>query len=919
MYRHEFAREMQSPRVSTDIDSALGSADSFEAFRSPLSFIPYSPLTLTGKSHGILLEIQDPNTEYGYQLVAPELIPNIQGFKFSTWDKMEIYLLFPKKYLQRQARRDDTVQISHEDKRQLYDKVLLPAFKASIDPSTSNSLPMSWDLAKSQATARSEQGANHRGGSHSSLLSHIIQPQEFGEFDRLVRQNIRENGLVDFEDMIIWFVARGFKNHFRCNSYHELKKKWIKYWKKHFDDRFAPPNKHWWDIGRQFCSGSPSDSIEENQAWLWKPCCIRRYWRARTKKFNLQSFLPLHRYHMAGMNDVVSATMTAKAGGPFSEAGAPYSQFYSTGKNDFITATVEVFQNHNIEVLVHGQSHLQTVASAGRARVPTIAEAVRSFISSTKHSALAVDAIHRHALEAREEHRLRGDVARSALTRLADIEAGNSSATANLHMDDHVSVEPPGAQHTVLMTTYERKLRTLTQELRRQGRSPIPMNHMPFWIPLCRDLAGFLRGNLNNALMGFHMVLRQVDDPFVSQAVTATGLLYLQHLRFCLLSKNLRLAPQLYRDEWPYKPGREFEDADILDSSSGDERPQSLINKGLGMAKNMKEFGFAYPNPGIMDYTKWRISKEHVGNFFRNEPAFAQAMIKRRQQVLHFSESQKVVELLQQWLNDTRTLAPAHTEAILDFASGFLMTSYRHSVWAHLKGTKVLDHLPEEKKKELLSGCVPITYSNIRDWVRDRDPLVSSEPWIRSSSATYHEGDPMYILDYMFGVHTPWTPPNGKKGSKNRKSWVDKPFRTLFALILRVLEDNLSQATVRQWQDDFYCIVHATNPLLPSPEGTTFLGRTHGHRGYIWLAFQWPHCDLGSFTQEVSCRNLVRGVYPYGAYPHGAKATTWSYRNGGDFFDGTPPKLIYEKEFLGKSLEKIDRRMRRKWARFRLP
>jgi hypothetical protein len=50
-------------------------------------------------------------------------------------------------------------------------------------------------------------------------------------------------------------------------------------------------------------------------------------------------------------------------------------------------------------------------------------------------------------------------------------------------------------------------------------------------------------------------------------------------------------------------------------------------------------------------------------------------------------------------------------------------------------------------------------------------------------------------------------------------------------------------------------------------------------------------------------------VYPNGA---GNQTTKWCSRNEGEFFDGVPPTLQFEKEFLEKSAMKMERVMMRK-------
>jgi hypothetical protein len=892
------------PSITVDVDSACGTAKGFQAFANGWRWFPFSPLVLSGRTHGVSLEIAHPEAPDGTLLVAPELLPNIHIGELLHWKDMQIYAVFPKLYLRRKDSRSKSVYLTDQQRRDLYEKVFYPAFQRSMTTSDLSPVPRTFHVSRLESKARADESGHRSGGSHSSLLSIAVNPYVNAPLDRKLRALIHDGGLDDFEDMRIWFVAKGFKTQYRMKTYTELLLKWSTHWNLNLDSVYAPPHLHWWDIGRQFLPGHDAD--DDGRVLLWKSCCMKKYWQSRTKQFNLGKTLPLCKHHMAGMRDVISVTMTAQVGSAASRAGAPYTQFYSTVKHPFISATIEVYQSPSIPLLVHGVSHAEAVASAGHAHVASIAEAAQPFLSSTDRTCLAIEGfVEGKPGEAREEHRLRGDVALTVLTRLAHAEAETApEGDEEYSQDGHLPL-----QSRDVMTVYERRLATTAAQLLQHTEPGCHIRHLPFWAPYSSDFGGLLRGNFNNALMGFNMVLRDIHSIHVPQPVTATGLLFLQLLRFCLLSKSLNLAPELYRRRWTHVPTPADDPfGSDPNPSSDEEAPTEVISEGLGMYATMKEFGFAHFTPDIIRFDQWRIHEDHAENFFRREPAFALAMRARRQQVLRFDESMQIIELISQWLSASRSAT--HTAHILDFATGFLMIYYRHAIWAHFQTTKALDHLSDQERETLLSGAVPISYSNVCRYIRDPDKLAPLKPDLSSSNANFHQGDPNLVLEYIFGFGDTYTPPvgKGKVGTKKRDHWANRGFRVAFAQVYDLLSDSLTEDAVIQWKRNFYNIVHVTNPLLPLPDGTVLVQRKHGNKGYCWLAYDWPYYDLGLLTAPISCSRLLRLVYPR----NDQLATTWEFKVKGRWFQGTPPRLLYEDEFFQQLTHRIRRRMERK-------
>ena len=157
------------------------------------------------------------------------------------------------------------------------------------------------------------------------MPSHAIQAAFSEKFTQEMYLNIRRHRLLDFEGMVIFFNGKGFKGDYMSTSYTELSRSWNEKWRSEIDERHVPREQYWLDLGRQMGPGSPvapadvdscsggSDCEPVKKTLLWKPCCIKTYYDYRTKVYKHASSMPLVKYHFAGLRDVISASMTARA------------------------------------------------------------------------------------------------------------------------------------------------------------------------------------------------------------------------------------------------------------------------------------------------------------------------------------------------------------------------------------------------------------------------------------------------------------------------------------------------------------------------------------------------------------------------------------------------------------------------------
>ncbi|KAI1097102.1 hypothetical protein F4804DRAFT_339546, partial [Jackrogersella minutella] len=339
------------------------------------------------------------------------------------------------------------------------------------------------------------------------------------------------------------------------------------------------------------------------------------------------------------------------------------------------------------------------------------------------------------------------------------------------------------------------------------------------------------------------------------------------------------------------------------DSDDGD---QPARHEGMGGYKQMKRYGYAYWLPK-MDWSTRLLDNDHAPNFFRAQPEFATRLKKRRQQVLHVDGGVRVTDMIEHWLH-ARPLSEAQEEIILEFATGFLMVAFRRDVWGHLKGQKKLT----SESEVLLNGSVPLTLDQIT-FFHD-----AGRPDFTSSNTIFHKGDPNILLKFLFTNEEIID----RKGPKARKHWDTMGFRFLFRNTELLLLGTLSSARHRRWKEEFFCIVHATNPVLPVPDSTHFIqpksskikDRFPAHAA-TWHTWNWPH-GVAPLGRPVKGRDIIAATY---AGNPRVNPTTF-YKSPGKqpvLFNKSPPQLEYEVDFIGKSLDYVTRKMNQRLARAR--
>ena len=105
-----------------------------------------------------------------------------------------------------------------------------------------------------------------------------------------------------------------------------------------------------------------------------------------------------------------------------------------------------MFESADINILVHGTSLVQAIASAGGASITTIQGAVIVVIHGYARADGAIDQLAKVSSQAREEHRIRGDIFEEIMERLMDLEDQNSQSVPRLDSDESDESDEQDAQ-----------------------------------------------------------------------------------------------------------------------------------------------------------------------------------------------------------------------------------------------------------------------------------------------------------------------------------------------------------------------------------------------------------------------------------------------------------------------------------------
>ena len=208
----------------------------------------------------------------------------------------------------------------------------------------------------------------------------------------------------------------------------------------------------------------------------------------------------------------------------------------------------------------------------------------------------------------------------------------------------------------------------------------------------------------------------------------------------------------------------------------------------------------------------------------------------------------------------------------------------------------MLQHLLEGEQNRLVSGEIPLAFDTVARFVSDPNRSLALD--LGTSNAAFHKGSPRSIFEYLFGPGDTYQGLSGKP--KKRDHWKDKSFRAIFHQTLNLIGQRISPGELKQWQSDLFLVIHATNPLLPVPDGTVLISRKHNKKGYAWLAFQWDQ-DLGSAEKSITCKELL------GRLREGPP--TWCKGNGSGYSWRHPPRLKFEDDFLGKTSNQVQKKM----------
>lgn len=427
------------------------------------------------------------------------------------------------------------------------------------------------------------------------------------------------------------------------------------------------------------------------------------------------------------------------------------------------------------------------------------------------------------------------------------------------------------------------------------------VHFLPFYSIPSKTLAGFLRGNLNKFCLGFELRLRHITSNNVPRAETISALVFLEGIRYSVLAKDICQSSVLYKDSWLRK---------TLDTESevDDDTSFLAISEGMGVKKAMKKYGYSWWEPKF-DWSTWVLKAEHAKHFLVEQSQFSRRFQKRAIQVSHVDVSFQLAGYINEWL-DRENLGSAEQGCIFEFCIGLVMIQWRIEIWAQIINT---NHADPTAKDVLLSGRVAVSDNNVRQY-------VTNDPYnLLSSNRAFYKDDPMTLLEYFFGLVTPYTfQQGGKEQRKLRNNWERRPFRLLFKQIYESIIRRYPPSTVEQWKTQLYQIIHATNPLLPVPDGTQLIQRGKNskdkatgqviQRGYCWSGWDFP-AGLGPLGRPVTSKEILQYTYPSGSKPSSKPMAQYTNKEGRCPYTGAPPQLSWEVEYLGIEPERVKQKM----------
>jgi hypothetical protein len=905
LHHHDPTLRALPPNVSVDFDSVCGFPDSMAVFKNGVQWWPYASRSvgIRGVVHGIYLPIWVDDKEV---LVPVNEVPYTPFGGVSTWNFVKIFLLMPSIWRKRRGTRDHTTFLTRSQLQVLYDKILYPAARKVFPAKQHKEFPRTFKQAENAALASANESGRQRSEASPIVqnLFHTLQPRFLRAFWAEVQEIISREPNSDFLDMQIFFNGKGMKNSTSSATYTELSDKWLATWNTNIDKRFISPDEYWWDLGRQF---APGHDLENPMSLMWRKCCLKCYHRQRTKRYGQSSLVPVTQYPVAGLRDSCSISITPTRNSQEYNQGSRYTQFYSKSRNEVIDGAVEVLQSRDIDILAYGSDQTRAIAHAGGATTAPLEGAAGNWVSGKVRASGKLDDFGQTEGSVREEHRLSGLLCGRVLSRLRESEVVIVSPEPEVDPEEHdaqvVNREPDVKASTA--TAFQEKMSARRAALITSPGAGLDslVFHLPFYFVPSAVFCGFLRGSLNKNCLGFEKHLRMIGAQNPPRAVTASALLFLTNARFSFLQKTIQREAVLYKDQWKPAPKRQpslLEDQGSGAADSSTDSGDDLICEGLNQRHYLREFGYAWWAPKI-DWDTWTLKDDVAGRFFTDLPEFAQRFKRRANQVSQVDLASDLAGLALGWLR-RHSGNPDRLHEILEFCTGLVMIQFRLDVWAQLANTGSLRGTPEEVAL-CLAGRVPLTHASVSRH-QNTGPVE-----LTSSNAKFHKGDPQHLLEYLFGLTTPYVTPDKTPRQKKRNNWENKPYRLLYKQIHEALGEVLSPKKRGAWTRDLYRVVVATNPLLPIADGTTFIQRKHNSGAYCWAAYDFR--SIGPLGAPASTRQIVDTTF---SQPTGNTVFA-EFRTIDRFFRGAPPKLQWEADFLGRSARKVEKNMAERFTR----
>jgi hypothetical protein len=908
MYTHLSRSIHPAPTLTLDWDSFMGWATSFAAFSKGITCIPYSNASsqMKGKLHGLFHKIQPEAPESEPMFVSIEKLPHKYLGFLAGWSDISVYIVFPTIFLRRGAgKRSYTTILTKKEETLFYECVLWPALKMCLPADQTNTMPETYDDLEAAAHVREETARFATTTTTFSLLMKFaLQGEYCGPIWDEMQRQVQDPELALFKDMRIWYNGKNLKDSSRSKTCTELQTKWREIKSAQLDINYAPANLSWVDRGRQF-------SVKGSSV-LWKPCCSRAYHRARLMLGGTKSDLPLVQYQFAGLEDVASYTITPRAG-TAQNLFFPYFQIYSKSKDFALQNGIPAFFSPDIEVLAHSLQTVSIVEQAGRQKTVTPAVAGRQYVSGKKRTSGNATSLVAREVQAREETRERGDVF-EAVTRMLAREETVIIETAASPLDpDDYDAQLPTVQTSVVLadvTNYESYLATLRQKRIEEIGEGYPLHYDPLWVVDFEHLGGFFRGALNRALCGFEAVLSDMRNDTVTHAQTATACLLLQSARFSTLSKQEAEAPELFRNEWTVPFRSHHQSVPNLDDGDNSvlEGPLERIHcEGMDMRNSMRKYGFAWWAPK-MDWSRFLLKSEHAPNFFQHDADFIKRFKANQPHVQQEIEYYHLVNLVEEWLSN-HGHNQRNLDIIFEFTWGFLMKSYRAEIWSTIVPSRFLNGHPN--KRNIESGILPLTAANMRE------NLIGENKWYLATwpnKPSYFMNDWMTLLRFTFepGKTFEFIGKKNKTITKERFNWDKRGFRQHFEAVYNTLESYLGPRALTQWKENFYQIVHATNPLLPVSDNRRLVntGKENNKTplGWQFSSWSWPDSKLPADSGPVTGRTILETM----ASVHHQSRVMLNKSNPRE----RTVRLQFEADFDGRSLQYITREMENRfWPR----